>query len=98
MEGRGFRNSGGYGNPLEKPRTGELSKKDMKLEPYSGEKQQERIPFRQQCEEKAGFNWVKGLRFGGLKFSSKIESTLLPCDLIALLTPHLHRDTESDPC
>lgn len=55
-----------------KPRTGELSEKDTELEPYSGEKQQERIPFQQLCEEEAGFIWVKGQRLGGLKFSSKI--------------------------
>lgn len=45
--------------PLEKPRTGELSKKDTKLDPYSGKKQRERIPLQQLCEEKAGFNWVR---------------------------------------
>lgn len=79
-------------NPREKPRTGELSKKGAGLEPYSGEKTQERIPFQQWCEEKASFNWVKGQSFGGFKFSSRSNLLSLPGDHVALLTPPLHQD------
>lgn len=79
-------------NPLEKPRTGELPKKDMRLERYPGEKKQERITFQQLCEEKVGFNWVKGQSFGGFKFSAGSNLLSLPCDHIALLTPPLRQD------
>lgn len=72
LEGRGLRASGGYVNPVEKPRAGELSKKDTKLDPFSGKKKQERIPFQPLCEEGAGFTCVRAQRFGGFKFSPKM--------------------------
>lgn len=96
-EGKGFRASGGYVNPLEKPRTGELSKQDTKLEPRAilGRRSRKGFHF-SSCAEKTGLSWVKGQRSGGFKFSSMIGSGLSPRDLVSLPVPCLHQDTDQD--
>ena len=67
-------------NPLEKPKTGELSKQDTKLEPGAilGRRSRKGFHFSRCAGEKTGFTWVKGQRPGGFKFSSMIESALSP--------------------
>lgn len=59
-------------NPLEKPRTGELSKQGTKLEPRTilGKRGRKGFYFSSCAEEKTGFNWIKTQRFGGFRFSS----------------------------
>ena len=56
---------GGYVNPLGKPKTGELSKQDTKLEPRTllGRRIRKGC-FSSWSEEKNNFCWVKGQRLG----------------------------------